>query len=462
MVACGKYHSLFLIGGWVFSVGAKEKGVLGRPPLSSQEDYVPMILTSLRNYRIEGVSWGAFHWLAWSSSGKLFSWGKISEGCLGYMIDDKSDIQVEPKMIDSLGEYDIWYSGCGLRRSMALTTWGKVFSWGKGDREMSSGLFDYFEPMNLFESKQFKGATDLSIVQISWGPTHWAALTSGGKLYMWGDLSLGCQGNIANESMNRKHSFLPQQVDHFSKNGYKVYKVACGNWFTAVWAIPTQYFGLATKYMKATNSDHISVSLKKKLSRRIEFSKYRKHFTNSKQKYTTSSTLRQNITHQFNNRNVMQSNSHKNINLEYMKAKQSGIFNQISLSPHSNSAAFDMEKYRELKNNPRHQDYFRKMMPSNYQSYVSTRSRKNSKQSSGKGRSKSQMQKNNAPYTKESNIYPKIGKNHHIESSESVGMNKNKWMEQNIPETKRARKKTTNSINSKLNAYPFRIHGEPL
>jgi hypothetical protein len=50
---------------------------------------------------------------------------------------------------------------------MALTTCGRVFSWGKGDREMSLGLKDYYEPMNLFESKQLRGTSDLSIVQIS-------------------------------------------------------------------------------------------------------------------------------------------------------------------------------------------------------------------------------------------------------------------------------------------------------
>ena len=50
---------------------------------------------------------------------------------------------------------------------MALTTCGRVFSWGKGDRDMKVGQNDYHEPMNLFENKQFKGASDLSFVQIS-------------------------------------------------------------------------------------------------------------------------------------------------------------------------------------------------------------------------------------------------------------------------------------------------------
>jgi E3 ubiquitin-protein ligase HERC2 len=105
--------------------------------------------------------------MAWSSSGKLYSWGKISEGCLGYINEDKSDIQIEPRLIESLSEYDICNSCCGIRRSMALTTCGRVFSWGKGDREMSVSQSDYFEPKNLFENKQFKNSSDLSFVQIS-------------------------------------------------------------------------------------------------------------------------------------------------------------------------------------------------------------------------------------------------------------------------------------------------------
>ena len=229
---------------------------------------------TLKKEKIEGVSWSTYHWLAWSLSGKLYSWGKVSDGCLGYLTNDNSDIQIEPKIIENLSEYDIWYSWWGIRRSMWLTTCGRVFSWGKGDRDMKISQEDYFVPMNLFENKHFK-SFDLSFVQIAWGHTHCAALTSRGKLYMWGDLSFGWQGRMALESSTRKYSYLPQSVDYFNTNGLKIYKVDWGNWFTVVAAISSAEFYLANKLLKPTSNDHISVALKKKLIRRIDFNKSR-------------------------------------------------------------------------------------------------------------------------------------------------------------------------------------------
>lgn len=248
-----------------------------------------MCITTLRREKIEGVSCSTHHCLAWSLSGKLYSWGKVSEGCLGYLTNDNSDMQVEPKIIESLSEYDICYSWCGIRRSMCLTTWGRVFSWGKGDRDMKVSQNDYYIPMNLFENKHFK-SFDLWFVQIAWGFTHWAALTSAGKLYMWGDLSNGCQGRRTLESSTRKYSYLPQAVDYFATLGVKVYKVGWGNCFTVVATVPSSDFNSARKYLKPTSNDHISEALKLKLLRRIEFNKL-KVAHRSKSKIQSRNTL---------------------------------------------------------------------------------------------------------------------------------------------------------------------------
>ena len=105
-VSCGKYHTLFLISGNVFSVGAKEKGVLGYNIPGATEG-IPISINYFNTIKIEGICAGQSHCLAWSSSGKLFSWGKVSEGCLGYINEEKSDMQIEPRNIEALSEYDI-------------------------------------------------------------------------------------------------------------------------------------------------------------------------------------------------------------------------------------------------------------------------------------------------------------------------------------------------------------------
>ena len=85
---------------------------------------------SFHKIQVDGVAAGANHCLAWSQEGKLYSWGKSGDGCLGYM--EKSLIgggliQAEPKMIEALAEFDITSAAAGSKHSMALTTCGRVF-----------------------------------------------------------------------------------------------------------------------------------------------------------------------------------------------------------------------------------------------------------------------------------------------------------------------------------------------
>jgi alpha-tubulin suppressor-like RCC1 family protein len=60
---------------------------------------------------------------------------------------------------------------------MVLTNCGKVFTWGKGDRDMRVNASDFFNPMNNFEHQRFKGL-DLYFTNIACGATHLAAVTS--------------------------------------------------------------------------------------------------------------------------------------------------------------------------------------------------------------------------------------------------------------------------------------------
>ena len=235
-------------------------------------------------------------------SGKLYSWGKISDGWLGYLVEDKSDLQIEPKVIQDLAEYDIWYSACGIKRSMALTTCGKWFSWGKDNTDNKSGRSDFYKPRNLFEDKHFKNY-DGSFAQISCGPTHCAALTSRGKLFMWGDLSEACQARSIADSSTRKFTYIPSQVDYFPHNGLAVYKVSWGNCFTAVATMKSNEFYFATRYIKSTSNDHISEALKIKLKKRMEL-KRRKNDWLSQKKLLSKST-----------KSAIQLNSLANLNL---------------------------------------------------------------------------------------------------------------------------------------------------
>lgn len=47
--------------------------------------------------------------------------------------------------------FDVTKAAAGNKHSMAITNCGKVFSWGKGDRDMRSNADDFYEPKNSFD-----------------------------------------------------------------------------------------------------------------------------------------------------------------------------------------------------------------------------------------------------------------------------------------------------------------------
>lgn len=164
--------------------------------------------------------------------------------------------------------YDICRAGAGSRHSIALTNCGKVFTWGKGNRDMKNSMHDFFEPKNIFDQQRFK-ALDLFFEKISCGLTHSAAVTSTGDLYMWGEATDGCLGRPPPQSNPKATSLLPMMVDFFA--GKKVYNVASGELFTIVTTIDSKDKHHLFKIQQEEMKTHISSALKKKLSRRLLF-----------------------------------------------------------------------------------------------------------------------------------------------------------------------------------------------
>ena len=67
--------------------------------------------------------------MAWSANGRLYSWGKSSDGCLGYFERSLGSgyIQTEPRLVECLLKYDISTAAAGNKHSLALTNCGKIF-----------------------------------------------------------------------------------------------------------------------------------------------------------------------------------------------------------------------------------------------------------------------------------------------------------------------------------------------
>ena len=110
-------------------------------------------------------------------SGELYAIGANRYGQCG--IDDKVIFNLEPRrvaLIDSASRFDL-----GFQHGVALTDEGKVFVWGKGLRGQLGQGREIERSLIPIEVK-----FDDAIVDVSCGMNHSAALTSEGRVWVWG------------------------------------------------------------------------------------------------------------------------------------------------------------------------------------------------------------------------------------------------------------------------------------
>ena len=80
--------------------------------------------------RVVAVSAGASHSLAVTADGAVWSWGNGGQGRLGH--GDEQN-QLLPKKIEALAGQRVNSVSAGTWHSLARTTDGAVFAWGKGE-----------------------------------------------------------------------------------------------------------------------------------------------------------------------------------------------------------------------------------------------------------------------------------------------------------------------------------------
>lgn len=112
---------------------------------------------------MSGMACGEFHCLAFTDKGRIFSWGKATEGALGFELPEQITYINEPRQIDSLLNYEICQVSCGSKHSLCLTTCGKVFNWGTGDKDIKAGV-SYHEPRNVFDMNQTENKDEFIMI----------------------------------------------------------------------------------------------------------------------------------------------------------------------------------------------------------------------------------------------------------------------------------------------------------
>lgn len=135
-VECGDGHTMALsVDGRVFTWGRDEYGQLGQGTRSLDAEH-PNPVLGLRDKRVVAIAAGAFHSVALTEDGQVWTWGLNRDGALGHgtLSDTRS-----PKLVTALQSDKVVAIAAGGNHTAALTASGEVFMFGKG-RDGQLGL----------------------------------------------------------------------------------------------------------------------------------------------------------------------------------------------------------------------------------------------------------------------------------------------------------------------------------
>lgn len=201
-VSCGLGHALFLLHtGRVYSWGNGGNGRLGLGDLQDRTEACPVVL--LHHVRITAVQCGASHSMALTDAGKIYSWGKNTQGQCGH---GNAEDQAKPQCIRKLDDKVIVQVAAGWEHSLALTKEGLMYSWGCGYKDIRRGMVPPVLGLGHNESRAspelIASIESVKIVSITCGWDHSLALDEHGKVLSWGSgqngkLGLGTEDNVS-------------------------------------------------------------------------------------------------------------------------------------------------------------------------------------------------------------------------------------------------------------------------
>jgi RCC1 and BTB domain-containing protein len=196
----------------VFAFGDNKHGCLGLGHNNAVNE--PENVNELCDQQIIDISYGNYHVLALTKSGKCFSWGFNDYGMLGHGTIDNEN---KPKLINALLKENVIQIVCGYYHSFVLTKSGDLYGFGNNVAgQIGCGN-------NTHQSKPIKinGFHNEKIVSIACGNGHSLVLTEIGHIYCWGYNAYGQLGLGDSTSRN-----IPQKLD--LKNNETVESISCG------------------------------------------------------------------------------------------------------------------------------------------------------------------------------------------------------------------------------------------
>lgn len=182
--------------------------------------------------------------------GSLFTCGEYESGKLG--LDDSKLGDTSHLQKVRINERVISVA-CGGNHTAAVTTSGKLFTFGQGDHGQlghGSSCLDCPSP------KQVTSLGTIQVKHVTCGESHTAVITKHGNLYTCGD---GRHGKLGMGEESFSNLFKFEKVTRF--DGFTVQKVACGGCHTLVTAFKPTDINTETDSEAEAEKDILAASV---------------------------------------------------------------------------------------------------------------------------------------------------------------------------------------------------------
>ncbi|MDR1426980.1 MAG: Ig-like domain repeat protein [Bifidobacteriaceae bacterium] len=193
-VVAGNYHTLALTkGARVFAFGYNAFGQLGLGHTSNQSSAgFVYSWPGLGTDKVKQLAAGYYHSLALTEGGKVYGFGENASGQLGLGSVEQESTPTRVTSWPNLGSDKIVQIEAGGRHTLALTSGGKVYVFGSnGYGQLGQGSTEDITSPALL---QLPNLGNDRVTQIAAGGAHSLFLTSAGKVYAFGDNQYGQLG----------------------------------------------------------------------------------------------------------------------------------------------------------------------------------------------------------------------------------------------------------------------------
>jgi len=202
--------------GRLWSWGINSNGALGIGTTTDQLRPVQVDLAQLNNAKVVALASGYLFTILLDDQNRIWAWGGNVRGQLGD--GTTAFYQTRPVLVDlaALNGSKVISISAGDSHAIALDDLGRVWTWGRNS-EGQLGDGTYFDGRKLTLTK-FASSPNNRLVAVAAGRNHSLALDEHGHVWGWGSNS---NGQIGDGSVGGRGYTQPSQPDISSLNGSK-------------------------------------------------------------------------------------------------------------------------------------------------------------------------------------------------------------------------------------------------